>query len=120
MKTATKPGLERLLTPLTRSLPVAAARALRDEDLRASVRRAKHCCEYCRLPQAHSPVPFQIEHLGAQQHKGPTALPSPNLVWPELTSREREQVAGDIRRAQARSHAGALAGGYQNGISPPY
>jgi 5-methylcytosine-specific restriction endonuclease McrA len=35
--------------------------------------RAKGQCEYCRLPQAASAIPFQIDHIIARQHKGRTA-----------------------------------------------
>jgi 5-methylcytosine-specific restriction endonuclease McrA len=32
-------------------------------------RRAGHCCEYCRLPQASTPfIAFPIDHVIAQQH----------------------------------------------------
>src|SRR5687768_7101956 len=36
--------------------------------------RAAACCEYCRLPQASHPLPFQIDHIVAQQHHGATEL----------------------------------------------
>ena len=44
--------------------------------LRQAVRRrADHCCEYCRLPEAYAFVtPFQVEHIVARQHDGPTVL----------------------------------------------
>jgi hypothetical protein len=29
-------------------------------------------CEYCRLPQAESGVPFEIDHITARHHKGCT------------------------------------------------
>jgi hypothetical protein len=46
-----------------------------DERLAAAVRlRAGHACEYCRLPDAYHPGPFEFEHIIAQQHGGPTAL----------------------------------------------
>lgn len=35
--------------------------------------RARECCEYCHLPQAHSAIPFEIDHIIARKHKGPTA-----------------------------------------------
>ena len=43
-------------------------------DLRSLVRRrAGNICEYCRLPQAASPiVRFHIEHIVARQHGGAT------------------------------------------------
>jgi 5-methylcytosine-specific restriction endonuclease McrA len=35
-------------------------------------RRARRRCEYCRLPQAASGVPFEIDHIIARQHHGRT------------------------------------------------
>jgi hypothetical protein len=35
--------------------------------------RAQARCEYCRLPSASHPAPFQIDHIIARQHGGPTA-----------------------------------------------
>ena len=34
--------------------------------------RALNCCEYCRLPQSLDVLPFQIDHVIAEQHHGPT------------------------------------------------
>lgn len=34
--------------------------------------RAAGRCEYCRLPQAGSRVPFEIDHIIARQHRGRT------------------------------------------------
>ena len=34
--------------------------------------RAGGCCEYCRLPQAGSRVPFEIDHVIAIKHRGRT------------------------------------------------
>lgn len=37
--------------------------------------RAAEACEYCRLPQSSSPtLTFPIDHIIAQQHRGPTIL----------------------------------------------
>jgi hypothetical protein len=36
-------------------------------------RRAGDRCEYCHLPQAASDVPFEIDHIVARHHCGPTA-----------------------------------------------
>jgi hypothetical protein len=33
---------------------------------------ATSACEYCRLPQAFSLLPFQIDHIIAQKHGGKT------------------------------------------------
>jgi hypothetical protein len=35
--------------------------------------RAGGRCEYCRLPQAASRVPFEIDHIIARKHRGRTA-----------------------------------------------
>jgi 5-methylcytosine-specific restriction endonuclease McrA len=34
--------------------------------------RARSRCEYCRLPEAFSAIPFEIDHIVAQKHGGPT------------------------------------------------
>ena len=36
--------------------------------------RAKHRCEYCRLPQSAHPIQFQIDHIVAKQHGGKSTL----------------------------------------------
>ena len=42
-----------------------------DEELiRLIWRRAHHCCEYCQLPQAHSQLLFEIDHIIARKHAG--------------------------------------------------
>jgi hypothetical protein len=35
-------------------------------------RRACNCCEYCRMPQAFDDLTFQIDHVIAVSHGGPT------------------------------------------------
>ncbi len=34
--------------------------------------RARHCCEYCRMPQVYDELPFEIDHVVAEQHGGKT------------------------------------------------
>ena len=34
--------------------------------------RAHQCCEYCRMPQIHDELPFEIDHVVAEQHGGKT------------------------------------------------
>jgi hypothetical protein len=41
--------------------------------------RAALCCEYCQLPQDASSIPFEIDHIIAQKHRGLTE--SDNLAW---------------------------------------
>jgi HNH endonuclease len=41
-------------------------------------KRAEKRCEYCRIPHPQYRLPFQIDHIRARQHGGPTA--SDNLA----------------------------------------
>jgi hypothetical protein len=51
-----------------------------DETLRAHVReRAARQCEYCRFPEVHAFLPFQLDHIIAEKHHGPTV--ASNLAW---------------------------------------
>ena len=36
-------------------------------------RRAKSCCEYCRMPQAYDAIPFELDHVIALSHAGATS-----------------------------------------------
>jgi HNH endonuclease len=36
-------------------------------------------CDYCRIPREFDPLPFQVDHVIAQQHSGETVLE--NLAW---------------------------------------
>lgn len=46
-----------------------------DEETVEAVRdRANATCEYCRLPEAHHPGPFEVEHVIPVQHGGTDAL----------------------------------------------
>jgi hypothetical protein len=35
--------------------------------------RADRCCEYCHFPSEYAYLPFQIDHIIAEKHGGPTA-----------------------------------------------
>jgi hypothetical protein len=37
-------------------------------------KRAGNRCEYCRIPHPRYRLPFQIDHIIAHQHGGPTAI----------------------------------------------
>ena len=51
-----------------------------DDALRAFVKaRAGGRCEYCQFPEAASFLPFAIDHVIAEKHRGPTA--EANLAW---------------------------------------
>lgn len=41
--------------------------------------RAGGRCEYCGIPDEFVPLPFQVDHVIAQQHGGPSTLN--NLAW---------------------------------------
>jgi hypothetical protein len=34
--------------------------------------RARHCCEYCLMPQDYDDTPFETDHIIAKKHDGPT------------------------------------------------
>ena len=40
--------------------------------LRQVWQRAGYCCEYCRIPQDYDDTPFEIDHIIARKHGGPT------------------------------------------------
>jgi len=45
-----------------------------DDALRQLVwKRAGDTCEYCRLPQRLDILPFQLDHVIAAKHHGPTS-----------------------------------------------
>lgn len=44
--------------------------------------RAAGRCEYCRLPQEATAVPFEIDHIISEKHEGPTvAFNLANACW---------------------------------------
>jgi hypothetical protein len=43
-------------------------------------KRAKRCCEYCRMPQEFDDLPFQIDHILARQHGGSTTSANTGLA----------------------------------------
>lgn len=50
--------------------------------------RANGVCEYCHLPQAYHRVPFQVDHVIAEQHGGQTV--SENLAVSCLRCNKRK------------------------------
>jgi hypothetical protein len=51
-----------------------------DAELRQVVQeRAQGRCEYCLFPEDHAFYPFQVDHIIAEKHHGPTV--SDNLAW---------------------------------------
>ena len=41
--------------------------------------RAGDRCEYCRLPQAYTTLPHEVDHIRSLKHRGPTT--PGNLCW---------------------------------------
>lgn len=67
-----------------------------DNALRSMVRhRAGNVCEYCRLPQAASPiVRFHVEHVIARQHGGQTEPDNLALACSHCNLHKGPNIAG--------------------------
>jgi hypothetical protein len=51
-------------------------------------RRARHRCEYCQMPQEYERTTFEIDHVIATSHGGPTRASNLCLAcfsWKEQT-----------------------------------
>jgi hypothetical protein len=57
-------------------------------------RRAHERCEYCQLPQAHSAVPFEIDHVIARKHGGTTTDDNLALACFYCNSAKGPNIAG--------------------------
>jgi 5-methylcytosine-specific restriction endonuclease McrA len=67
-------------------------------------RRARGCCEYCRLPERCSSIPFELDHIIAEQHGGETALGNLALACFADNHHKGPNLAGiDPRTATVRS-----------------
>ena len=60
-------------------------------------RRADNACEYCLMPQAFYPVPFQIDHIVSRQHAGLTLLANLALSCLHCNSHKGPNIAGRDR-----------------------
>lgn len=65
-----------------------------DELVRLVWRRADSCCEYCRLPQAFIPLPFEIDHIIALKHRGPTIAANLALACSACNNHKGPNIAG--------------------------
>jgi 5-methylcytosine-specific restriction endonuclease McrA len=66
-----------------------------DEALAKVVReRAGYTCEYCRLPQAFYQTPFEIDHIIAKQHGGPTTFSNLALSCLHCNGHKGPNIAG--------------------------
>ncbi len=56
--------------------------------------RAGNICEYCRLPQELTFIQFEIDHIVAQKHHGPTVLENLALACFYCNSNKGPNIAG--------------------------
>lgn len=56
--------------------------------------RSRSRCEYCLLPQTHSPLPHQIDHIIARKHRGPTTADNLALSCFFCNSHKGPNIAG--------------------------
>ncbi len=66
-----------------------------DKALAAEVwRRANAACEYCGMPQALNPLPYEIDHVIPEQHGGKTSLANLALACLSCNKRKGPNLAG--------------------------
>jgi hypothetical protein len=56
--------------------------------------RAGGCCEYCQMPQELDLLPFQLDHIRALKHSGPTTAANLALACLPCNSHKGPNVAG--------------------------
>ncbi|MCE9531698.1 MAG: HNH endonuclease [Planctomycetes bacterium] len=56
--------------------------------------RAHDACEYCLMPQDFYPAPFQIDHIIAKQHDGPSIASNLALSCLHCNSCKGPNIAG--------------------------
>jgi len=56
--------------------------------------RAGSCCEYCQMPQDFDVLPFQLDHIRAQKHGGPTTVANLALACLPCNARKGSNAAG--------------------------
>jgi len=57
-------------------------------------RRAGRRCEYCQVAQEHDPLPFEIDHVIAKKHRGPTRASNLCLACFACNNHKGPNVAG--------------------------
>ena len=57
-------------------------------------RRAVNCCEYCRLAESESPVPFHIDHIIPRKHDGTDELANLCLACFHCNTHKSHDLAG--------------------------
>lgn len=56
--------------------------------------RAGNCCEYCQMPQDFDDSPFEIDHIVALKHNGPTVARNLALSCLHDNSHKGSNIAG--------------------------
>ncbi|MGP0069867.1 MAG: HNH endonuclease [Isosphaeraceae bacterium] len=56
--------------------------------------RAGNCCEYCRMPQEFDEISFEIDHIIAKKHKGPTVAGNLALSCSRCNAYKGSDIAG--------------------------
>ena len=56
--------------------------------------RANDCCEYCQMPQRYDDLPFQIDHILAEQHGGLTTAANTCLACVACNKFKGPNIAG--------------------------
>jgi hypothetical protein len=65
--------------------------------------RAHQCCEYCRMPQFYDELPFEFDHVVAEQHGGKTVASNLALACFADNHHKGPNLAGiDPKTASAR------------------
>ena len=57
-------------------------------------RRAKGCCEYCRLSQEFSVLPHEIDHIRAKKHHGPHTMENTCIACAHCNGAKSSNAAG--------------------------
>ena len=65
--------------------------------------RAHRCCEYCRMPQVYDELPFEIDHVVAEQHAGKTAASNLALACFADNHRKGPNLAGIDPKTRKRT-----------------
>jgi hypothetical protein len=66
-----------------------------DESLSRQIRRrAGDACEYCRMPRALHPMPFEIDHVIAKKHHGATVPSNLALSCLHCNGHKGSNIAG--------------------------
>src|SRR5437762_406885 len=66
-----------------------------DARLKTQVRRrARFRCEYCQFPERFAELPFQIDHIVARKHSGPTKAANLALACFRCNSHKGPNLSG--------------------------